>query len=166
MDTSLETMFDQAGCTGRPVVCASVIKVSIALEAETQFADGRLDPRERVILPATARTPGPVGFALFDDDVAASLRDLVVAMLTITDSLATDALLHRVGIDAVNASSARLLRGPPALAGRRGHQRRHRNCGGRRSRPALPGSLTTPLIAARKPENRSHNGIAPASQAR
>ncbi len=92
METSPETLFEQAGCTGqlclqsldggqevavdadRPVVCASVIKVSIALEAETQFADGRLDPRERVILPADARTPGPVGFSLYDNDVEVSLR--------------------------------------------------------------------------------------------
>jgi beta-lactamase class A len=56
---SLETLFEKAGCTGRlcvqsldgaqeiavqadePVVSASVFKVSVALEAETQFADGR-----------------------------------------------------------------------------------------------------------------------------
>ena len=124
--TSLEALFEQAGCTGqlcvqsldgagevavdadRQAVCASVIKVPIALEAETQFADGRLDPRERVVLPAQARTPGPVGFSLFEDDVEASLRDLVVAMLTISDNPATDTLLHRAGIDAVNATSQRL----------------------------------------------------------
>ncbi len=126
MQPDLETLFEQAGCTGRlcvqsldgahetalradePVVCASVIKVSVALEAETQFADGRLDPAERVVLAAKGRTPGPVGFSLFEDDAEVSLRDLVVAMLTISDNPATDALLHRVGIAAVNASSARL----------------------------------------------------------
>ena len=90
------------------VVAASVFKVTVALEAETQFADGRLDPRERVNLAASRRTPGPVGFSLFRDDVTASLRDLVVAMLTISDNDATDALLERLGIDAVNASCARL----------------------------------------------------------
>ncbi len=118
--------FEQAGCTGQlcvqsldgtgeiaiaadqAAVAASVIKVSVALEAETQFADGRIDPRERIRLPAADRTPGPVGFSLYDDDVECSLRDLVVAMLTISDNPATDALLTRVGIDAMNASSARL----------------------------------------------------------
>jgi beta-lactamase class A len=92
----------------RPVVSASVFKVSVALEAETRFADGRLDPLERVRLAAASRTPGPAGFSLFRDDVVVSLRDLVVAMLTISDNPATDVLLHRVGIDAVNATSARL----------------------------------------------------------
>jgi hypothetical protein len=35
-------------------------------------------------------------------------RDLVVAMLTISDNAATDTLLSRVSLDSVNASSARL----------------------------------------------------------
>jgi beta-lactamase class A len=126
MSSRIQEMFEQAGCSGqvcvlsldgaqevavdadRSVVTASVFKVSVALEAETQFADGRLDPRERVSLPATARTPGPIGFSLFRDDVEVSLQDLVVAMLTISDNDATDALLDRIGIDAVNASPVRL----------------------------------------------------------
>jgi beta-lactamase class A len=82
--------FDRADCTGqlcvqsldggqevavdadRPAVSASVFKVCVALEAETQFADGRLDPRQRVTLRAADRTPGPVGFSLFRDDAEAS----------------------------------------------------------------------------------------------
>jgi beta-lactamase class A len=126
MDSGIEQLFEQAGCHGQlcvqsldgtrevavhadqQVVSASVFKVSVALEAETQFADGRLDPHERVTLPAAARAPGPTGFALFGDDVEVSLGDMVTAMLTISDNPAADALLHRVGIDAVNASSARL----------------------------------------------------------
>jgi beta-lactamase class A len=126
MTAQIRETFDQAECTGqlcvqsldaqhevavdaeRPAVSASVFKVSVALEAEIQFADGRLDPRQRVTLRAADRTPGNAGFSLFRDDVEASLRDLVVAMLTISDNAATDALLGRLGIDAVNASSARL----------------------------------------------------------
>lgn len=122
MHTRIRTLFEQAGCEGqlcvqsldgaqefaldadRPVVAASVAKLSVALEAETRFADGRLDPTDRVRLTADSRTPGPVGFSLYRDDVEVSLRDLVVAMLTISDNPATDALLHRVGIDAVNAT--------------------------------------------------------------
>ena len=126
MGADITDLFEQAGCTGqlcvqsldggqeaaieadRSAVAASVFKVSVALAAETQFAEGRLDPRERITLSAANRTPGPIGFPLFNDDVEVSLRDLVVAMLTISDNMATDALLGRVGIDAVNAGSARL----------------------------------------------------------
>jgi beta-lactamase class A len=126
MDARIRMLFEQAGCdgqlcvqsldgtgeiavdAGQPVVSASVFKVAVACEAEAQFAGGRLDPRERVTLAAADRTPGPTGFSLFSDDVEVSLRDLVVAMLTISDNTATDALLDRVSIDAVNARSARL----------------------------------------------------------
>jgi beta-lactamase class A len=122
----IEVLFEQAGCAGQlcvqaldggpeitvgadqSVVSASVFKVALALEAETQFADGRLDPRERICLPAAGRTPGPVGFSLFRDDVEAALGDLVAIMLTISDNPATDVLLHRTGIDTLNASMARL----------------------------------------------------------
>jgi len=126
VNTAIADLFSQADCTGqlcvqsldgkhevtvdaeRPVVPASVFKVCVALEAEGQFADGRLDPRERMTLAASRRTPGPVGFSLYSDDVTVSLQDLVVAMLTISDNVATDALLDRLGIDTVNAGSARL----------------------------------------------------------
>jgi beta-lactamase class A len=126
MSGAIEEIFAQAGCSGQlcvqsldgaaevalhadsPAVSASVFKVPVGLVAETQFADGLVDPRERVILRAANRCPGPVGFSLFQDDVETSLRDLVIAMLTISDNDATDALLHRVGIDTVNAACARL----------------------------------------------------------
>jgi beta-lactamase class A len=95
-------------CPDAPVVSASVVKVQIALEAETWFAQGRLDPREPVTLSVADRTPGPVGISLFDDDVVLSWRDMVVLMLTISDNHATDTLLRRVGVDALNTTAARL----------------------------------------------------------
>ena len=91
-----------------PVVAASVIKVLVAVEFERQVADGRIDPVTRVALTPAARTPGPVGFSLYQDEVQASLRDLEVAMLTISDNVATDALLAHLGIDACNATAAAL----------------------------------------------------------
>ncbi len=126
MSAVIADIFRQAGCTGQlcaqtldgsrelavgadcHVVSASVFKVNVALEAETQFADGRLDPRERVTLPADGRTPGPVGFSLFRDNVSVTLQDLVVPMLTISDNVATDALVDRIGVDVLNASAVRL----------------------------------------------------------
>ncbi|WP_203963146.1 serine hydrolase [Actinocatenispora thailandica] len=91
-----------------PVVLASVVKVPIALEAERRFADGRLDPQRRVTLPAADRSPGPVGFSLFRDDVTVSARDLVAPTLTISDNVATDALLAMIGVDELNAALATL----------------------------------------------------------
>ena len=119
-------VFERAGCTGtllvqpldgegefglgadQLVVPASVVKVLVALAAETWFAEGRLDPRERVVLGAAERTPGTVGVSLFEDEVALSLRDMVVLMLTISDNPCTDALMNRLGVDTLNATAARL----------------------------------------------------------
>ena len=126
MTEDIGALFEQAGCQGalfvqslddgaefalradEQVVPASVFKVQVALEAETWFAEGRLDPRERVTLRAADRTPGPVGTSLFDDDAVVSLRDMVILMLTISDNHTTDTLLRRVGVGAVNATAARL----------------------------------------------------------
>ena len=123
---TLEEIFGRAACRGflhatalggdgevglgadEAVVPASVIKVLVALEAESRLADGRLDPDERVPLAAARRTPGPTGFSLFRDDVEVSVRDLPVLMLTVSDNVCTDALLDRVGLDSVNATAARL----------------------------------------------------------
>ncbi|MGN6576651.1 MAG: serine hydrolase [Nocardioides sp.] len=125
---SFDEVFAAAGCTGfvhattldgrhevglRPddaVVPASVIKVLVAVEAEAQMADGRLDPARRVLLRADRRTTGPTGISLFRDDVVVSARDLPVLVLTISDNVCTDALLDLVGLDAVNATAARGLR--------------------------------------------------------
>ncbi|MFF3332845.1 serine hydrolase [Streptomyces sp. NPDC002888] len=122
----VQAIFDRAGCTGtllvqsldtdtefglrsdELVVPASVIKVLVALEAETSFVDGRLDPSEQVVLRAIDRTPGPVGVSLFEDDAVISWRDMVVLMLTISDNPSTDALIRRLGTDALNTTAARL----------------------------------------------------------
>ncbi|MFG3531118.1 serine hydrolase [Streptomyces sp. NPDC047917] len=126
MTDGIGTVFEQAGCKGalcvqslddeiefglradEPVVPASVVKVQVALEVETWFADGRLDPSERVTLRAADRTPGPVGISLFDDDAVLSWRDMVILMLTVSDNHTTDVLLRRVGVEAVNVTAARL----------------------------------------------------------
>ncbi|MGM9331012.1 serine hydrolase [Streptomyces murinus] len=122
----VRAIFERAGCTGtllvqpldgegefgldpdQLVVPASVVKVLVALAAETWFAEGRLDPRERVVLGAAERTPGTVGVSLFEDEVALSLRDMVVLMLTVSDNPCTDALMNRLGVDTLNATAARL----------------------------------------------------------
>jgi beta-lactamase class A len=125
-DADIAEIFEQAGCEGalcvqslddaaefalradERVVPASVVKVQIALEAESWFADGRLDPRERVTLGAVERTPGPVGISLFEDDAVVLWRDMVTLMLTISDNHTADMLLRRIGVEAVNARAARL----------------------------------------------------------
>jgi beta-lactamase class A len=84
------------------VVSASVFKVAVALELFRQAAAGELDPTERLRLDPQSSLGAPAGLSLFSDEVEVSLRDLAVSMLTVSDALATDALLERVGIERVN----------------------------------------------------------------
>jgi beta-lactamase class A len=74
MTGEIQAAFEQAGCSGtlyaqsldddadiglaadELVIPASVVKVQIALEVESWFADGRLDPAEPVTLRAGRST--------------------------------------------------------------------------------------------------------------
>ena len=120
-ETRLSELFQAAGCEGFLHVCdldgegevalgadtlvvaASVFKVAVALELFRQAAVGELDPRERVRVDPRESLGAPAGLSLFSDEVEVSLRDLAVSMMTVSDALATDVLLERVGIDRVNA---------------------------------------------------------------
>lgn len=90
------------------VTPASVMKVQVALAVVAAIDSGALDGTARVRLGADVRTPGPVGMSLMTDPIEMSVRDLLVPMITISDNVATDALIRAVGLDAVNATTARL----------------------------------------------------------
>lgn len=98
------------------VAPASVVKVQVALTVASAFETGVLDATSRVRLGADVRTPGPVGMSLMDDPVEMSLRDLLVSMMTISDNVATDALLRAVGLRAVNDTTAQLGLGDTFVA--------------------------------------------------
>lgn len=68
------------------VTPASVMKIQVALCVKNAIATGAVDGRMRRSLSPAGRTPGPVGLSLMTDEVAMSVRDLVVAMLTISDT--------------------------------------------------------------------------------
>jgi beta-lactamase class A len=90
------------------VTPASVMKIQIALAVHNAIEAGTLDGAARRVLRPEHRTPGPVGMSLMRDQVTMSVRDLVVAMLTISDNVATDELLAVVGLDQVNLTTRRL----------------------------------------------------------
>ena len=126
MSTELGEVFTAAGCDGtllvrclddarsvgcgheELVVLASTVKVLVALEAEAAFSARRLDATDQVVIDAPERVAGPVGLSLFRDQATMSLRDLVVLMLTISDNAATDVLMNRIGLAAVNARARSL----------------------------------------------------------
>ncbi len=91
-----------------PVSPASVMKVQLCLAVQDAIATGRLDGSRPIQVPVGVRTPGPVGLSLMHDPVTMSAQDLVVLALTISDNVATDALIGLVGLEAVNDLTARL----------------------------------------------------------
>ncbi len=127
LEQEIDARFGDSGCDGfvhvRPiddgegevalradelVVAASVFKVALALELHRQGESGEIEPSRRVRVSPRDHLGAPAGMSLFSDDVEVSLRDLVVSMLTVSDSLATDVLLEHVGIERVNALTERL----------------------------------------------------------
>ena len=88
------------------VTPASVMKVQVALTVLTEIHAGRVDGSAMLCLDVSGRTPGPVGMSLFEDPVRVSVRDLVVLMMTISDNVATDALIELVGLETVNATAS------------------------------------------------------------
>jgi len=91
-----------------PVVTASVFKVPIALELARQAAEGGLDLGEPVTVPPGHPTPSPYGLATFRHEVTMSWYDLAILMIGISDNVATDLILDRVGKESTEKSLRRL----------------------------------------------------------
>ena len=90
------------------VTPASVMKVQVALAVENLVDQGVLKGTDRRTMAVAPRTPGPVGISLMRDEVVMSIRDLVVAMLTISDNVATDELIEVAGLDYINGLTQEL----------------------------------------------------------
>ncbi|WP_219499550.1 serine hydrolase [Nonomuraea ceibae] len=86
-----------------PVPTASIFKVPLMVEFCRQADAGLLDPAGRVTVTGRDRVSGPTGLSAMLDDVTISLRDLAYLMIAVSDNTAADALLARVGREAVNA---------------------------------------------------------------
>ncbi|MFE7114519.1 serine hydrolase [Streptomyces sp. NPDC057654] len=85
-----------------PVPIGSVYKAPL-MAAYCRLVDaGQIDPCRRVTLGPADRMPGPTGISILRDPVTVSLRDLVVLMMTVSDNTAANAVLHRVGTEAVD----------------------------------------------------------------
>jgi beta-lactamase class A len=87
---------------------ASTIKVLISVALWEAVAAGAIDASTRV--PAGEMTLGdPEGLVPgFDPATELALADLDLLMLSVSDNDATNAIIDRVGMDAVNAVGARL----------------------------------------------------------
>ncbi|MFJ2590947.1 serine hydrolase [Streptomyces sp. NPDC087538] len=85
-----------------------MFKVPVGLELARQAADGAVDLAERVTVAPGRSTPGSYGLATFHQEVTMSWHDLAVLMIGVSDNIATDLILERVGKAAVAESLERL----------------------------------------------------------
>lgn len=91
-----------------PVVTASVFKVPVALALADRVHRGELDLAEEfTVLPRTG-PPSPYGLATFRHPARLALGELALLMIGISDNVATDLVLARVGKPAVADLLARL----------------------------------------------------------
>ncbi|MFJ5675534.1 serine hydrolase [Streptomyces sp. NPDC093097] len=122
----IRTAFAEAGVTGRlhaldidsgaevdagadeAVVTASVHKLCLLVALHQQAAAGLVDLTEQIECPPDGRTAGPTGLAAMLDPVRMSLRDAAYLMMAVSDNTAASLLLNRVGLEAVNSTTAGL----------------------------------------------------------
>ncbi len=87
---------------------ASTFKIAVMIAVYRQVDAGSLNLDDRYILVATDRTGGSGVLNGMKDGATVTFHDLVYLMMAISDNLATDVLLTRVGIETVNATIADL----------------------------------------------------------
>lgn len=96
--------------TGETVACsarvsfptASMIKILVLFELVRQCAKGQAQMWERVTLRRQDKTLGSGLLLDFDEGANLTLRDLAVMMMAISDNTATNMLIDRLGIHAIN----------------------------------------------------------------
>ncbi len=81
---------------------ASVIKVPIMIELFRRVAEGSLSMDERLELVASERVGGAGLLWEFASGLQPTLHDLCVAMIVISDNMATNMLIKRMGLAQIN----------------------------------------------------------------
>ncbi len=87
---------------------ASVIKVLVMVELFRQVGNGSVSLEERMELDDQYRVGGSGVLNEFSSGLSPTLHDLCTAMITVSDNVATNMLVTRLGLDAVNECASTL----------------------------------------------------------
>jgi beta-lactamase class A len=90
------------------VSTASVIKLPMLVHIALEAAGGRLDWSEPLALGEPVKVPGSGILKELSAGLALSVRDLCVLMTALSDNTATNMLIDRLGLEAINAGLAAL----------------------------------------------------------
>lgn len=85
-----------------PVPLASVVKIPVLLEAFRQLGEGRFRLDDRWPLEHAHKALGSGILTQFDDGLMPSVRDLLTLMIIVSDNTATDILMQRLGVQAID----------------------------------------------------------------
>lgn len=85
---------------------ASMVKIGILLELFRQKENGKLELGEMVTIRKADKTAGSGLIENMGEEVTLSLHDIAVLMNAISDNTATNILIDRLGIDAINTAMA------------------------------------------------------------
>ena len=87
----------------RPLPSASLIKLPILAAFWEGVEAGCLDPTERVSVPAEARVEGTGVLKALAPGLQPTWSDLATLMITVSDNVATNLVIDRLGMDAIQA---------------------------------------------------------------
>ena len=91
-----------------PLIAASVIKLPVMVEAVRCIEVGELDPDERVTVPPEAKLPSCGALTYLHDGLTVTVMDLITLMIILSDNTATNLLIDRLDMEAVNRTMADL----------------------------------------------------------
>lgn len=91
-----------------PVVAASVIKLPVLVCAFEQAQRGLLNMEETIILRQEDKLPSCGALKAMHSGLQVTLRDLCVLMIILSDNTATNLVIRRLGMDAVNDCMRRM----------------------------------------------------------
>lgn len=91
-----------------PRCAASVFKLPVLVTLVRLADEGAIDLDEQVTVPLADRTSGPTGISAMSGPVTMSWRDLARLMIVVSDNAATDVILDRIGVHAVDRALVEL----------------------------------------------------------
>ena len=86
-----------------PVQTASVIKLAILYDAMNEVRAGRAKWDEKITLHPGEAVPGSGMLLFFDTPLTITLKDALTMMVIVSDNTATNLMIDRFGLDAINA---------------------------------------------------------------
>lgn len=92
----------------QPVPTASVIKLTILLEAIDQVRNGRASLDEKIVLNKDNQVEGSGMLGLMDAPLTLTLKDVLTLMIVVSDNTATNLMIDRFGLDKINEHTREL----------------------------------------------------------